>query len=152
MLKFQEQLEISASPETVFCVITDFGSYKEWNPWIVAADGPLEEGKLINVKAKMGNKVLRVRHRILTIKPFSEFCWCDVGWFTQFAYGQRKRFIEPLKNGGVKYSVQLTVTGPAGRIVKFIYGRYMEKGLKSETHALKKQAETIHKGRNDNEN
>ncbi len=145
MLKFQEQIDISASPETVFGVITDLGAYKEWNPWIVSAEGLLEEGKLIDVKAKMGDKVLRVKHRILSIKPFTEFCWCDVGWFTKFAYGQRARFIEPLKDGGVTYNVELTVTGPAVLMVKLFYGRYMEKGLKSEASALKKQAETINK-------
>jgi hypothetical protein len=145
MLKFQEQIEISASPETVFGVITDLGAYKEWNPWIVSAEGFLAEGKLIDVKAKMGDKDIQVQHRILTIKPFTEFCWCDVGWFTKFAYGQRVRFIEPLKDGSVKYRVELTVTGPAQWIVKLFYGRYMEKGLKLETRALKKQAETINK-------
>ncbi len=57
MLKFQEQIEISASPETVFGVITDLGAYKEWNPWIVTAEGLLEEGNLIDVKAKMGDRI-----------------------------------------------------------------------------------------------
>ena len=147
MLKFHEQIEISTSPETVFGVITDLGAYKDWNPWIVAAEGFLAEGNLINVKAKMGDKYVRVQHRILTIKPFTEFCWCDVGWFTKLAYGQRVRFIEPLKDGGVKYRVQLTVTGPAKWIVKLIYGKYMEKGLKLETRALKKQAVTISSSR-----
>jgi len=89
----------------------------------------------------MGNRIIRVRHRILTIKPHTEFRWCDVGWFTVFSYGERARFIEPFENGHVTYRVDLTITGAAQWLVRLQYGRYLQAGLKDETRALKDQAE-----------
>ena len=141
MLTIQEQTIVNASPETVFNIITDLGRYEEWNPWIVKASGTVEEGRLIKVKAKMGDRIISVQHRILISKPNIEFRWCDVGWFTKFAYGERSRFMKSLANGGVEYRVDLTVTGFLWWFVKLVYGKSMEAGLKAETNALKERAE-----------
>lgn len=141
MVTFTEQAEIKSSPKKVYSIITDFGNYSKWNPWIIAADGFPEEGRLVHLKTKMGHKIMSLRHRIMTLKPDTEFRWCDVGLFTLFAYGERARFIERLENGHVSYRVDLTVTGPAQWMVKPLYGRYLEAGLKDETRALKELAE-----------
>jgi hypothetical protein len=141
MLTIQEQTIVNASSDTVFNVITELATYKEWNPWIVEASGIPEEGQLIEVKVKMGAKIISAQHRILVSKPNIEFRWCDVGWFTRLAYGERARFIKPLANGGVEYRVDLTVTGFLWWFVKLVYGKSMEAGLKAETNALKERAE-----------
>ncbi len=141
MLTIQEQTIVNASSDTVFNVITELETYKEWNPWIVEASGIPDEGQLIEVKVKMGAKIISAQHRILVSKPNIEFRWCDVGWFTRLAYGERARFIKPLANGGVEYRVDLTVTGFLWWFVKLVYGKSMESGLKTETNALKERAE-----------
>ncbi len=140
MLTIQEQTIVNASSETVFNIITDLGRYEEWNPWIIEACGIPEEGQLINVKAKMGDRVISVQHRIIISKPNIEFRWCDVGWFTKLAYGERARFIRSLSNGGVEYRVELTVTGLFCWFVKLVYGKSLKAGLKVETNALKERA------------
>ncbi len=141
MVTFTELTEINASPKKVYSIITDFENYSKWNPWIIAADGLPEEGRLIHIKAKMGDRIMNLRHRILTLKPDTEFRWCDVGLFTLFAYGERARFIERLENGHVTYRVDLSVTGPAQWMVKLLYGRYLKAGLRDEARALKDLAE-----------
>jgi hypothetical protein len=141
MLTIQEQTIVNASSDTVFNVITELETYKEWNPWIVEASGIPEEGQLVEVKVKMRAKIISARHRILISKPNMEFRWCDVGWFTRLAYGERARFIKSLANGGVEYRVELTVTGLFWWFVKLVYGKSMEAGLKAETNALKERAE-----------
>ncbi len=50
MLTIQEQTIVNASSDTVFNVITELETYKEWNPWIVEASGIPEEGQLVEVK------------------------------------------------------------------------------------------------------
>ncbi|MCP4610700.1 MAG: SRPBCC domain-containing protein [Planctomycetes bacterium] len=143
MLTIQEQTIVNASPETIFNIITDLDRYEEWNPWITEACGIPEEGQLIKVKAKMGDRIISVQHRILISNPNIEFRWCDVGWFTKLAYGERARFIKSLANGNVEYRVELTVTGPFGWFVKLVYGKFLEAGLKMETNALKERAEGL---------
>jgi hypothetical protein len=141
MLTIQEQTIVNASSDTVFNVITEFETYKEWNPWIVNASGIPEEGQLVEVKVKMRAKIISAQHRILISKPNIEFRWCDVGWFTRLAYGERARFIKSLSDGDVEYRVELTVTGIFWWLVKLVYGKPMEAGLKAETNALKERAE-----------
>ncbi len=141
MLTIQEQTVVNASPETVFNIITDLDRYEEWNPWITEACGTPEEGRLIKVKAKMGDRIISVQHRILISNPNIEFRWCDVGWFTKLAYGERARFIKSLASGNVEYRVELTVTGSFCWFVKLVYGTFLETGLKTETDALKERAE-----------
>lgn len=73
MLTIQEQTIVNASSDTVFNVITELETYKEWNPWIVEASGIPEEGQLVEVKVKMRAKIISARHRILISKPNMEF-------------------------------------------------------------------------------
>ena len=142
MLKVEEEMVIAAPAETVFKTITALEAYREWNPWIIEAEGTPQEGQLVRVISQLGKKKMQVYHRILTHKPYTEFRWCDTGWFTVFAYGQRARFLETLPQGGVRYRVELTITGIFSWLVKWLFGKSLASGLKAETEALKKRAES----------
>jgi hypothetical protein len=143
MLKLVEETTIRARPDAVFRVMTDFARYGEWNPWICEARGVAEEGEVIAVKVKLGKTTTSVAHRILTNVPGVELRWCDLGWFTKIAYGERARWLEPLPGGDVAYRVELTVTGIGWRLVRALYGRALATGMKEETLALKHRAETL---------
>jgi hypothetical protein len=142
MLKYIEEAIIDSPAETIFDVMTDFASYRAWNPWIVEAKATSEHD-VIKVKSKLGRQTMAVRHRILTKRPATEFRWCDLGWFTAIAYGERARFLEKLPSGKVSYRVELTVTGFGARLVKVLYGKALASGLKAETVALKARAEAL---------
>jgi uncharacterized protein YndB with AHSA1/START domain len=143
MLQLSEQVVIDAPPEKVFDVIADFGRYAQWNPWVCEAAGEAREGEIVRVKARLGSTTARVRHRVLTSRRAAEFRWCDLGWFTALAYGERARFIEPAPGGGARYRVELRITGVAARLVQALYGRALASGLKAETDALKQRAESL---------
>jgi uncharacterized protein YndB with AHSA1/START domain len=138
-----EHIAIDAPPETVYRAITDFGRYAEWNPWVCEAAGRADEGEVVRIAVKLGSRKTRVRHRILTHRPSAEFCWCDLGWFTALAYGERARHLDPSAGGGTAYRVELRVTGPAVRLVEKRLGRALADGLRAETQALKRRAESL---------
>jgi hypothetical protein len=141
MLKLVEETTIRAQPDAVFRVMTDFDRYAEWNPWIREARGAAKEGEVVAVKVKLGKTTTSVEHRILTSVPGVELRWCDMGWFTKIAYGERARFLQPLPGGKVAYRVELTITGIGWRLVRALYGRALAAGMKEETVALKQRAE-----------
>jgi hypothetical protein len=143
MLKLAQETLIEASAGTVFDVITDLPRYAEWNPWIVKAAGTPSEGATIRVRSLVGGRSLRVDHRILRSQKDAEFRWCDLGWFTRFAYGERARWLEPRGEGKVSYRVELTITGVLAPVVKALLGRSLARGLKAETDALKQRAEKL---------
>jgi hypothetical protein len=143
MLKLAQEALIEAPAGTVFEVITDLPRYAEWNPWIVKAAGTPTEGATIQVRSLVGGRIMKVDHRILRSKPDAEFRWCDLGWFTRLAYGERARGLEPRGEGKVAYRVELTITGPFSSLVKAVLGRSLAHGLKAETDALKVRAERL---------
>lgn len=127
---------IQAPPDKVFAVITDFSRYCHWNPWIVSARGECRVGADVVVMARLGGQDSEYHHRILAIEAPTLFHWCDEGWFTRLAYGDRKRTL--VANGtGTDYTVTLRVTGVMSWLVKLLYGRHLEKGMTLETEALK---------------
>jgi hypothetical protein len=143
MLKLCEEVIIDAPAGTIFDVITDLERYAEWNPWIVKAAGTPDEGATVRVRSLVGGRHIKVEHRILTSRRASEFRWCDLGWFTRLAYGERARWLEAREGGRVAYKVELKVTGVAAPLVKALLGGSLAWGLKAETDALKRRAESM---------
>jgi hypothetical protein len=147
MFLVTSELNIDAPAQTVFDIITDFESYQRWNPWIIRASGTAQEGGLVRVTSLVGGRPLKVRHRVLASRPGREFRWCDLGWFTALAYGERARFLEPRAGGGATYRVELKITGVASRLVESRLARSLTGGVESEAEALKRRAEALHRGR-----
>ena len=46
------ELTINAEPEQVWSVLTDAGSYEDWNPILVSVDGDFVEGQTLSVGMK----------------------------------------------------------------------------------------------------
>ena len=96
---FEVVEDVAAPTDVVYRVLTDLGAYTTWNPWVVHAAGATDVGGDITVHAKLGERTMRVAHRVLVAAPGERFAWCDRGWFTAFASGRRVRWIEPTAEG-----------------------------------------------------
>jgi hypothetical protein len=140
MFKVACETLIRARPETVYGLLADVARYSEWNPWNIRGEGTAAPGQVITITAKLGKREMKVNHRILVMEPNQRFVWCDLGWFTMLAYGERARYLS--RNGdGVHYRVELTITGPLAWLVKWQMLRALETGMQAETDALKRVAE-----------
>ena len=51
MRELHTEIEIAAPPERVWAVLTDFGSYPEWNPFIRQISGHPAVGSHLDVRA-----------------------------------------------------------------------------------------------------
>ena len=66
-------IDIDASPDTVWQVLTDFGSYAEWNPVEISMKGRAAEGTGLEHTAQLpGKKPMTFRPTIVTAKPNEE--------------------------------------------------------------------------------
>lgn len=52
--RIDTEILISAPPERVWSVLTDFASYPQWNPFIVALEGKPEWGERLRVRMQAG--------------------------------------------------------------------------------------------------
>ena len=69
-------IDIDASPDTVWRVLTDFDSYAEWNPVEISMKGQAAEGTVLEHTAQLpGKKPMTFRPTIVTAKPNEELAW-----------------------------------------------------------------------------
>ena len=137
---YAETRTINASAETVYAALTDFAAYPQWNPWIVAVQGEPSEGSAVIATNNEG-KVYH--HRILDAERPKRFRWCDVGWFTRFAYGERRRSIEVVSATQCVYRCELSITGPLAFVAHCLYGRGIREGMKAEADALQLRCQQL---------
>ena len=142
MPRYTAEIQIDTPPGAVFGVMVDLARYAEWNPWLVSARGEVRTGAVVDVTARMGRREMQVAHEILEVEPDRALRWCDLGWFTRIAYGERARVLEE-HAGGTRYRCELSVTGVGAALVGPLYGRALADGLAAETRALKARAESI---------
>lgn len=138
---YSEACSIHASADTVWHIIADLAHYGTWNPWIYQAEGSIEPGNAVTVSARFGHQGGTYRHRMVAAECPGLFHWCDVGWFTLFADGERIRHITPVDDAHCLYRVELHVRGVAAALADRFYGDFIRGGLKAETNALKTHAE-----------
>ena len=143
MQTFSEQLEINAPDHVVYDVIADLPHYKDWNKWIHHAEGSTVPNGKVLVKMRMGGSEKTFDHRMISaIRPHT-FHWCDVGWFTLFADGERIRHINALSDSSCHYQVEIRVTGVGQHLAKLFFGKFLTKGLVAEAQSLKARAEFL---------
>ncbi|MDH3625674.1 MAG: SRPBCC domain-containing protein [Myxococcales bacterium] len=70
------EINIDAPPSVVWAVLTDFSGFHEWNPMVVAAEGPATEGSTakLHYRSNIGLH-LRFRVRIMRSDPERELRW-----------------------------------------------------------------------------
>ncbi|ASS47447.1 MAG: polyketide cyclase [Candidatus Fluviicola riflensis] len=69
-------ITINATPEKVWRILTDFGNYGIWNPFITTISGAAEVGQKLKVTLKPENgKGMTLKPKVLVFEPEKEFRW-----------------------------------------------------------------------------
>lgn len=70
-------IEIAAPPAEVWQILTDLGSYREWNPLFVEASGTIAAGERITLRSKhpANGRLMTVRPAITVAQPCTELRW-----------------------------------------------------------------------------
>ena len=74
--EIRSEIEIEASAETVWGVLTDFAAFPEWNPFMRSAAGELTQGEQIAVTMQPpGHRPSTFRPRLLSVDAGRSFRW-----------------------------------------------------------------------------
>ena len=72
----ETRIEINASPEKVWAILTDFGNYPNWNPFIKSIEGKMIIGKKFNARIEPPEaKGMSFKPVLLAFEPAKEFRW-----------------------------------------------------------------------------
>jgi len=156
---FAEPVEIDASIELVWSVITDFSAYPLWNPLnrSFQLDTVAKPGEKVTFGVSWGpytkdNHVVPVsdlktslkQHEMLTVwQPNQCLAYADdLGTWHR---AERVQYISQLPNDRTRYQTYERWAGLITPIIRLFYSKKTQMGFKANSQALKTRAETLAK-------
>jgi hypothetical protein len=134
-------IEIEASADRVWEVLTDFASYPQWNPFIIRAEGiPVEGARLrISIRAP-GYRPVTFKPRILRVVEGRELTWLGRTFLPGLFDGRHSLTVEALDESRARFRSHEEVGG----ILLPILGKVMrasQEGFEGLCAAVKARAE-----------
>ena len=96
-------IEIHAPAASVWEALTDFSRYPLWNPFILAANGPLKVGAKIKMRIRLHDGIrITIRPTILKVETEIELCWLGRLLVPGLVDGEHHLVILPTDSGSVQ--------------------------------------------------
>ena len=143
MKQLRADLEIEASGEHVWRVLSDFAAYPEWNPFIPRIDGEIRPGARLEVSIQPpGAKGMTFRPTVLKAEPNRELRWRGRLWIPGLFDGEHAFTIEPNAASRVRFIQSETFTG---LLVPLVSGTLEAtlRGFEDMNRALKRRVEQL---------
>ena len=105
MRQISAEIEINASAERVWQILTDFAAFPMWNPFIREISGELKIGGNLDVYLQpSGQRGMRFHPVILVAEPPRELRWLGRLWgIPKLFDGEHSLTIEPLDANRVRF-------------------------------------------------
>ena len=144
MLQLHSSVDIDASASLVWAILTDFASYKRWNPFIRAILGKPSSGNRLRLTVQQQGQAPQSTTSTLTyLREPRELRWRQTR-LVPFLFATEHRFrIESLPAGGVRFHLTEQVDGLFASLLGRARKRATEEGFHLMNHALKARAERL---------
>lgn len=145
MRQYSSEIEINATRERVWQVLTDFPSLPDWNPFIPSMEGELVAQERLKVRIEPpGGMGMSFSPTVLRAEPGVELRWIGHVLMPGLFDGEHYFTIEPLDGSRVRFVQGEKFTGLLVPLMGVI-GVYKstEAGFKEMNRALKERAEQV---------
>lgn len=135
-------IEIEASEQAVWAALTDFASYSNWNPFVIAAKGELTVGSKLAVVLQMpGSKPMSIAPVVIECEAPKKFVWRGSMGLKGIFDGEHSFELVPTASGCLfKHSENFS-----GLLVPFLWNMLNTKtrsGFEAMNRALKERVES----------
>lgn len=135
-------IDISASPEMVWRVLSNFPAYRRWNPFIREIDGKLAPGARLRVRMRLpGGRSYRFAPRVIKAIPAAELHWRGKFLVRGLFDGEHAFIIVPDGVRGVRFVQRERFSGLLAPLMLLLRGSKIREGFERMNQALKKTAE-----------
>jgi len=141
MKSLQTEIIINASAEKVWAIITDFGKFSEWNPFIVKLEGIPEVNARLRAELKNGNGVSVFKPKVLVADKNKAFEWLGSLPVPGIFNGHHYFRIEALNANQVKFNHGEEFSGILSGLIMKQIGEQTRSGFIAMNKALKVRAE-----------
>ncbi len=136
------EIEISATPERIWNILTDFEAYPEWNPFIRSIRGVPRKGERLEVLMQTGGVGgMTFRPRVLVAEPGREFRWRGRLLLPVLFDGTHSFEIRPVADGKVVFRQSESFSGLLVPFLSSRLDRDTRKGFEDMNRTLKARAE-----------
>jgi hypothetical protein len=135
------EIEINASAEKVWQILSDFENFPKWNPFVIKVLGQPKVDEILEIEVQLPeSRKMKFTPLVLNAEPNRELRW--VGNLPTNAFrGEHFYQIEPLRENKVRFIHGEHFSGWMVRLIWALFGKSTEKGYRLMNEALKKEAE-----------
>jgi len=142
MKELRSEIEIQASDERVWQVLTDFASFPQWNPFMRRASGEVKAGARLEVYIQpSGASGMTFKPTVLKAEPNRELRWLGRLWIPGLFDGEHILTIEPLGANRVRFVQREIFTGILVPLLARSLDTDTRRGFEEMNRALKARAE-----------
>jgi hypothetical protein len=146
MKELHSQIEINASAERVWGILTDFASYPQWNPFIRRIIGELKVGERLEVRLEPpDSRGMTLRPTVLSAEPHRQLRWLGHLLVPGLFDGEHTLATEPLDENRVRFVQHEVFKGVLVPLVARSLANTL-RGFEEMNGALKEQAEALPEG------
>ncbi len=143
MKELRSHIEIEASAERVWQVLTDFAAYPEWNPFIRRVNGrPEVEERLVVRMRPSGTRGMTFRPTVMRVEPNRQLRWLGHLLVPGLFDGEHIFEIEELDRDRVLFIQRESFKGLLVPLLARSLDRNTQRGFEEMNRALRERAET----------
>ena len=140
------EIDIDATPEDVWHVLTDLDGWADWNPFITSSIGTPEVGEtLVNRMEPPGGKAVTFKPQVTVVEGAKTFEWLGKLGFSGVFDG-RHRFEIETSPTGTRFVQSETLDGMLVRVMRRSLDTKTRSGFEAMNVALKARAEAVGAG------
>lgn len=103
MKELRTEIEIQASPEKVWQILTNLDQWPEWNPFIHHAIGKAQVGKTVEITFRSASKEMTLHCTVVNAEPNRELRWKYHVVLPGLFRGEHSFSIEPMGTNRVRF-------------------------------------------------
>jgi hypothetical protein len=142
MKELRTEIEIDASPESVWGVLIDFASFPAWNPFIQEASGERKVGERLRIRVVPSDgKAMIFKPVVLTCEPNRELRWLGRLAIPGLFEGEHSFTLEPTDAGRTRLTHREVFKGVLVPFLARSLDGGTRKGFEAMNRALKERVE-----------
>jgi hypothetical protein len=142
MKELHTEIEIEASAERVWALLTDFASYPQWNPFIRSISGQPAPGERLEVRIEPpGGRGMTFKPKVLNAEPNRELRWLGHLLVPGVFDGEHSLAIQPLGEARVRFVQREAFRGLLVPLFARSLDNNTQRGFEEMNRALKERAE-----------
>jgi hypothetical protein len=144
MKELHSEIEIDASEERVWEILTDFASYPKWNPFIRQISGELKVGERLEVRLEPpDSRGITLRPTVLHAEPNRLMRWVGHLLVPGLFDGEHSLVTEPLEVNRVRFVQHEAFKGVLVTLLARSLDKNTLRGFEEMNEALKERAEAL---------